>query len=143
MVGSTQTALCAHVSSAGVKCDLDPCFDDRLQGECASPPYQKDPEVFNKRLPGVMRRVEEFEFQFNRNMYNVALHRGKNCFPIGRMSREKMTTTGCGHRPASAAHVVLYTAPVVIEWSSYHDQGRLVVGHWQRHVPRRGACWLN
>ena len=43
-------------------------------------------------------------------------------------------------RPASAAHVVLYSEPAVTEWSSHHEQGRLAVGHWQRHVPRQGAC---
>ena len=102
MVGLTQNALCAHGSSAGVECDLDPCSDDRLQGVSAFPPYRKDPQEHIKRLPGVMRRVQEFVFQFNRNMYNVALHIIKNlCFQIGRMSREKMTATGFRHSPPS------------------------------------------
>ena len=102
MVGVTQNVLCAHVSSAGVECDLGPCSDDRLQGVCAFPPYQKDPQEHKKRLPGVMRRVQEFEFQFNRNMYNVSFYIIKNgCIQIGRMSREKITTTGCGHSPPS------------------------------------------
>ena len=84
----------------------------------------------NNRLPGVMRRVEEFEFQFNSSMYNLTLHREKNWLSDWKDVSREDDYDRCGHRPASAAHVVLYTAPVVIEWSSYHDQGRLVVGHW-------------
>ena len=100
---------------------------------------QKDPDEYEQRLPVVMLRVEEFECRFNRNMYN--LYTGATlCFPRLRMSREKMTTMGCGLGLDSTADAVLYHAPAVIEWPSPHEQGRRLIGHRQRHVPWRVAC---
>jgi hypothetical protein len=40
-----------------------------------------------------------------------------------------ITTMGCGPGLDSTADAVLYNAPVVIEWSSPHEQGRRLIGH--------------
>ena len=118
---------CVHTSAAQVSCVT---WIRVLMIDCKAcarlPPYQKVPQEHNNRLPGVMRLVEEFEIQFNRNMYNVNLQKEFFLgFPIGRMSPKEMTTTWCGHRLASAAHIVFYSAPAVTEWSSHHEQTRV------------------
>ena len=62
----------------------------------------------NNRLPGVMRRVEEFEFQFNRSMYNLTLHREKNWLSDWKDVSREDDYDRCGHRLASAAHVARF-----------------------------------